>query len=263
MNPVVRGRFPDLCKWASLLGYVPLVADTHHRTDHKQDIVEVEEWNEFGELKQHVNIVHDAGTPAQSAAPTPSGTPSKAPVSRENKKPETTAAELSKAPEPAKSPTADVPSSITLALRQAGQEAAQKAKDSKKKAPTETFDGVGEAEPVKETTEKAQVRPAPIAVTDPHTEKQAGDTTTSLQSPNSTTWKAAAGIHQQPGTPGTPRHTTDSIQSPNSTAWKPTDIDRPITMHRGSSVSQASAEEIRQIEQDETIEEEDEDAVED
>jgi hypothetical protein len=134
-------------------------------------------------------------------------------------------------------------------MRQAGQEAAQKAKDGKKK-PVETFHGVGEAEPVK-GLDKSEVVPPPITVLDPPPEKQTVEMTTILQSPTSSAWRRAPEVDGRP------------TISPSSTAWKPTDTDLPILMHRGSSLSQASAEEIKQIEEDAAIPEEDEDELED
>ena len=205
-------------------------------------------------------------TPVRSAAPTPSGTPSKAPVLQENIKPETATAGSSKTVEPSKPAAESAPSSIALALRQAGQEAAQKAKDGKKKAPVETFDGLGEVEPVKKGLEKSATIPPPIAILDPSTEKRRVETKATLQSPTSTAWRKTA----PDGNISTARRRSieilESMQSPNSTAWKPTDVDPPILTHRGSSISLASAEEIRQIEEeckidevDEEDEEEDED----
>jgi len=200
-------------------------------------------------------------TPVRSAAPTPSGTPSKAPVLQENIKPETATAGSSKTVEPSKPAAEAAPSSIALALRQAGQEAAQKAKDGKKKAPpVETFDGLGEVEPVKKDLEKSATIPPPIAIVNPSTEKRTVETKTkaSLQSPTSTAWRKGA----PDGNISTARRRSieilESMQSPNSTAWKPTDIDPPILTHRGSSISLASAEEIRQVEEECKIDEVDE-----
>jgi hypothetical protein len=217
--------------------------------------VEVEEWNEYGELKQHIKIVPIGGTPSGSAAATPTTTPSKAPaVAKENVKP-ASAAQSSKLAEP-EQPAAAAPSSFTLAMRQASQEAAQKAKDGKKKAP-QTLEGVGEADPAKDS-QKLAVIPPPIAVPDP---LNVVESNTILQSPRSSAWRSAPG-----GKFHTPKSSVDrleSLQSPNSTAWRPSDTDGPILMHRGSSISLASTEEIKQVEEDEKIMEEDEDAVED
>ncbi|KAG9229586.1 hypothetical protein BJ875DRAFT_387047 [Amylocarpus encephaloides] len=177
------------------------------------DLVEIEEWNEYGEMKMHVKIVGSSNlTPLRAKEGAPSATPSSTPVAKENKKPEPVAAAapppvaIPKAPESVKSPTNDAPSAISIAMRQAGQEAAQKAKDGKKKAP-ETLSGVGKAEPTKEA-EKAAT-PAPITVADLPLEKLSIADTTSLQSP-------------------------------------------------GSSISEVSAEEIKKIEKDCAIPEEDE-----
>lgn len=223
-------------------------------------MVEIEDWNEYGELKQHVQIVHDGGSATTSAAPTPSGTPSKAPVSQENNKPKSATASSSKAAEESKPPVGGAPTAFTLAMRQAGQEAAQKAKDGKKK-PVETFDGVGEAEPVKKDLDNPTVIPAPISVLHPPPEKHTIEGATILQSPTSSAWRRAPGRDGKRGISRGTEEKPDSLQSPNSTAWRPTDTDLPVLTHRGSSVSQASAEEIKQVEQDETIPEEDEDAL--
>jgi hypothetical protein len=217
------------------------------------DLVEIEDWNEYGELKQHVKIVPVGGA---SATPTaPSTTLSKASAAPENKKPETTLSASSKAPEaPKPAPAGAAPTPFTLAMQQAGQEAAQKAKDSKK--PVKTFDGTGEAPPAKDV-ENAAVLPA-TTTSEPTSEGHTIDTVTFMQCPNTSAWnrapKSVAPII-------TTRHSIDkleSLQSPNSTAWRPTDINAPVLTHRGSDVSQASVEEIRQIEEDATIPEEEE-----
>lgn len=223
--------------------------------DPSQDLVEVEEWNEYGELKQHIKIVPIGGTPSGSSAPTPTTTPLKTPAAaKENIKPAAVAAESSKLAEPIQQ-TTSAPSSFTLAMRQAGQEAAQKAKDSKKK-PAETLEGVGEADPVKDS--KSAVIPPPIAVHDP---PQSVEDKAALQSPGSSAWRSAPGgkFH----TPKSSLDKVESLQSPNSTAWKPKDTNPPVLVHRGSSISEASEECIKKVEEDEKIVEEDEDSEED
>jgi hypothetical protein len=140
-------------------------------------------------------------------------------------------------------------------MKQAGQEAAQKAKDSKKKAP-ETLEGVGQADP--EPAKKAAVKPSPLAVLDP---PQSIPGHTVLQSPSSSAWRSAPGAKFH--TPSNSIDKLESMQSPNSTAWKPSDVNAPILTHRGSSISMASDDEIKQVEEDEKIMEEDEDAEED
>jgi hypothetical protein len=216
--------------------------------------VEIEEWNEYGELKQHIKIVPLPGTPSGSAAPTPTTTPSKAPVAKENVKP-TSTVESSKLSQPVEQVTTQM-SSFSLAMKQAGEEAAQKAKDGKKKAP-ETLEGVGQADP-KEASTKSAVVPPPIDVMDP---PHNASSNTVLQSPTSSAWRSppTKSFH----TPKSSLSKLESMQSPTSTAWKPSDTDGPVLMHRGSSISMASDEEIKQVEEDEKIVEEDEDAVED
>lgn len=217
--------------------------------------MEVEEWNEYGELKQHIKIVPIPGTPSGSAAPTPTTTPSKPPVAKENIKPTPIAVESSKLAQPVEKVTAEL-SSLSLAMKQAGQEAAQKAKDSKKKAP-ETLEGVGQADPAG-ASKKSAVIPPPVAVLDPP-HNSSSDIV--LQSPGTSAWRSSRGksVH----TPSNSINKLQSLQSPNSTAWKPSDTDGPVLTHRGSSISVASEDEIKQVEEDEKIMEEDEDAVED
>jgi hypothetical protein len=219
--------------------------------------VEVEEWNEYGELKQHIKIVPIPGTPSGSAAPTPTTTPSKAPVAKENIKP-TPTTESSKLSQPVEQVTAQM-SSFSLAMKQVGQEAAQKAKDGKKKAP-ETLEGVGQADPA-EASKKSAAIPPPLAVLNsPHN----APSNTVLQSPTSSAWRSAPSKSFH--TPKSSLSKLESMQSPTSTAWKPSDTDGPVLTHRGSSISMASDEEIKQVEESEMImeaPEEDEDAVED
>jgi hypothetical protein len=178
-----------------------------------QDLVEIEDWNEYGELKLHVDIVHDGPAPA---APTPSGPPSKAPMSQENKKPEPTPSSSSKSAELSSPPAGAQPTSFTLAMRQAGQEAAQKAKDSMKKA-TVTLSGIGSAEPTKEKPGAKEIVPS-ISIPGPGSNSLQIETCTLLQSPTSTTWRrdpeALSLTTQIPSQAA-------SLQSPNSTSWKP------------------------------------------
>jgi hypothetical protein len=148
-------------------------------------------------------------------------------------------------------------------MRQAGQEAAQKAKDAKKKV-TETFTGVGEAEPERKDVEKVKSAAVPLSIslTQPLSDRHNIVTPTILQSPTSTAWKRTPESSHTHSADETGKLQRASFQSPTSTAWKPTDTDPPILMHRGSSVSSASAECIKQIEEDETIPEEDEEGSE-
>lgn len=246
----------------------------------EQDLVEIEDWNEYGELKQHVTIVPIAGQSVAPKAPVVKAA-AKAPL-KENIKPEpekkAESSEKSKGVEESKPSVAAGATPIALALRQVGQEAAQKAKDIKKKIP-ETFSGVGQASPTKEKEqekadiveeesekkaespeEKQDKAAAPPSIELP-TEKHEIASVESVQSPTSTAWRGAK--DEKVTTPQKPMAKLESIQSPTSTAWKPTDINTPILTHRGSTVSEASAEEIKKVEDEQTIPEEDEDEDED
>lgn len=168
---------------------------------------------------------------------------------KENVKPITSSEESAKDQEPSKTITGGQPTSFTLAMRQAGQEAAQKAKEVKKKA-TETFVGLGKAEPEAEKDE-SKSRTSPLSIT-PKTAYHTIDTATLAQSPTSTAWSWE--IHgKAAGTSVQSIEKLESLQSPTSTLG-----DLPAPTNRRSSISEASAECIKQIEEDETIPEEDE-----
>lgn len=191
-------------------------------------------------------------------------------VSQENKKPEPVSTPESKR-EIENRPAGAQPTAISLALKQAGEEAAQKAKDLKKKG-MQTFSGVGKADPVKDnanTTKDTEVATSPkektIAVPTPlnladRTNDRDIDLRSSLQSPASSSWTIAPNVN----TPMSPQnHSIDtlaSLQSPNSTAWKPANFPTPISQHRGSSISQASEEDIKRIEKEQAIKEEEEES---
>ena len=146
-------------------------------------------------------------------------------------------------------------------MRQAGQEAAQKAKDSKKKV-VETFTGVGEAEPEKKDVQKDKSATVPpsISITERLSDEYNNVAPTILQSPTSTTWrrKSDSSVTSAYWAHEMAKLQRASLQSPTSTSWKPTDTDPPVLMHRGSSISSASREEIQQIEDECAIPEEEE-----
>lgn len=99
-------------------------------------MVEVEDWNEYGELKQHVKIVPIDGFKATPAAP-----PVK-PSSSSKSASGLAAAEKPKGTEKGSEIPGAQPTAFTLAMRSVGEEAATKAKEAKKVV-TETFEGVG------------------------------------------------------------------------------------------------------------------------
>ncbi len=103
-----------------------------------KDLEEVEEWNEYGELKEHLSTGAIApGTLTPSSAPS---TPSKAPpVVETPTRVRFTAETPTKA-----SQSAATGSPLAFAMRQAGLEAAKKASDAKSQARAKVL-GVGEA----------------------------------------------------------------------------------------------------------------------
>ncbi|TVY55953.1 Uncharacterized protein LCER1_G003443 [Lachnellula cervina] len=250
-------KMPGLVQEGFVLGVGPLPSseDIQSLTP-AQDLVEIEDWNEYGELRQHVKIVKNKA--AKSGPSTPLSKLSDAVIAaQENKKPTSTptpttstapaaSSKFAEAPvSKSKPPIGGAPTTISLALRQAGQEAAQKAKDNKKKPPVETFDGVGEAEP---PTEKEKAIPAPITIPEA---QHAIETPTLMQSPTSTTWRRAPGSGFEVKTPRHSISKLESMQSPNSTAWKPTDIDPAVLTHRGSK-----AGEVKQVQEKSATKEE-------
>ncbi|RQM05216.1 hypothetical protein DH86_00004241, partial [Scytalidium sp. 3C] len=185
------------------------------------DLVEIEEWNEYGELKQHVKIVNDGTAitvpPAINTTPAATKPPVAAAPKADAKKTEPPAPlqtkPVTKSPEPSAEPADDGTASLTAAMRQLGQEAANKAKEAKSK-PIKAYVGKGQADAAAKSPE--------IAAT-PETKGSQLDTL--LQSPTSTSWKAASHRERDAG------EQFGSVQSPTSTAWKPTDYDPPVTSH--------------------------------
>ncbi|KAB8292221.1 hypothetical protein EYC80_007963 [Monilinia laxa] len=212
------------------------------------DLVEIEDWNEYGELKQHIKIVPVSGPGANPAIK------AKAPIStQENKKPAVAPAappaSASKSVESKPSGVAET--TITLALRQATQDAAQKAKDLKKKA-TEALVNTTKYEPKK--TPKPVIIPIVTTPNERHTFK----TITILQNPDTSTWSSepysTSGASNRESTTK-----LESVQSPTSTAWRPKGIDSSILMHQNSPVLSGSVEEIKQMKDEETIPKDNED----
>jgi hypothetical protein len=240
-------------------------------------LVEVEDWNEYGELKQHVTMYYDEfTTPSKAAAAKqiPSKLISQNPQAqaqaqakvqaaepanqKENVKPTPAPAATAEKKEEVKAPAGGQPTSFTLAMRQVGQEAAAKAKEVKKKV--EPFVGLGTAEPKPETAKEEAEAEAGEETKKPPTVNEI-ETETSLQSPTSTAWKTPSSTASKLSlslNPFTPHEveTLASLQSPNSTAWK--SFPEIVTTHRGSTIKQVSPEEIKRVEEECKIPEEDE-----
>ncbi|PQE04072.1 Thioredoxin-like fold protein [Rutstroemia sp. NJR-2017a BVV2] len=177
------------------------------------DLVEVEDWNEYGELKQHVKIVAVSGPGANPAIK------AKPPVANnENKKPAVAPAAppaVTKKPVESNPPAGAAETTITLAMRQVSQAAAQKAKDNKKVA-TKTPVVAAKPEP------KASSQPLQTK-TKPADEKHDFETITLLQDPGTSTWSARPATQLKLDTKEETMRKLESLQSPTSTAWKSKD----------------------------------------
>lgn len=236
-----------------------------------QDLVEIEEWNEYGELKQHVSIYYDEHTippisqaPKELPKPKPAVTPAAAVAA---------AAGAAAAAAAAAAKSEDKPKAVEHAkpapppIQSIADEAAKKAKElhlqslRKKVADAaaarkpDEKDAEAEAEPVAdptdpepaEETSAVELGVAALSISDP---AAAETKAPGLQSPTSGAWKDA-----------TSDATSDAValreilQSPTSSAWKPADISPPMTTLHGAPLVSASEEEIAAVEKEETIEE--------
>ena len=165
-----------------------------------------------------------------------------------------------------------------MVMRQAGEQAAQTAKDMKTTV-IKTLDTKGAAPQKEAPTETATFIPRPPSVLI--------DAPTVMQSFVSSAWDQAPGATPEATTSVSAASVSavsenaekivtresedmemgESMQSPTTSAWKSVPpreeqpFDLPVTQHRGSEVSVASAEEIKNIEASEAIKEEDEEAI--
>ncbi|KAL8360152.1 hypothetical protein RB601_007408 [Gaeumannomyces tritici] len=265
------------------------------------DLVEIEEWNEYGELKQHVKIFYDDFTqPSISQAPKMPPVqpkravpPAAASAAAAGAVAAAKAAASSSAPKPPPAPPAPEkkatpaaaaaargppkPGATTaLPVLSVAEEAAAKAKQIRLQSLRDKVYGKGNSGPPaaddskskegegagkaggteKEAAAAEPKKPAAISLASaaPKPAVKAADGA-GLQSPTTGAWKggspAAAG-----GGPASSQDLLRTLQSPTSTAWKPTDVDPPVTSHRGSLVSPASPEEIEAVEKELAIKEE-------
>lgn len=189
------------------------------------DLVEVEDWNEYGELKQHVKIVQIDGF---KVAPPPP--PVKPPTS--DSKPISTGLSSSSLagvgnPKRAEEKPADpgaAPAAITLAMRKVGAEAAAKAKAAQKVV-------VGTAQSVGKKVEQAV-----HAVTGPDVSSDKNSTgsfvastwlmyTDSIMQASDGTWSCISGLEGQDGPISSIIYSGEALQSPSSGTWKNNPLD--------------------------------------
>lgn len=215
------------------------------------DLVEIEEWNEYGEVRQHVTIYHDdftiptkaeaeklpnklggtrgmlptaaaAAKPAESNIPSTAGAaapPPAAPPLPENTKP--AASSSSSGEGPKKSAVA----SATAPIRSVAEEAAQKAKQLRLESLREKVYG-GK----KDSGDTAATKDA----------KEDATTTTAEDNDKATTTTTTAA-------------STEEGVSASATSVDSAAAAEGVKQHRGSTVADAPAEEIEAVEQAQAI----------
>lgn len=246
------------------------------------DLVEIEDWNEYGELKQHVQMYYDEFTQPPISQKPKTPPPRKAAVAKppppaaDEKKQESTIASAAAAAAAAAATAASTATSAitdtaakaaetatqaTLPIRSIAAEAAAKAKqmakgtDAKKENIKSGEKAAPKADgPAEAKGEKEKPSPIPVPITSSSPPPALAD----LQSPTTGAWKGDA--------PGV--LVSRTVQSPTSSSWVPKDVEPPITNLHGGKVASASAEEIKAVEdaaviKEEPEEEDDEESEED
>ncbi|KAJ4162682.1 hypothetical protein NW754_014101 [Fusarium falciforme] len=215
------------------------------------DIVEIEEWNEYGELKEHVKIYYDENTipsihqklpdPPLKKPIYPNPVPTQASQSPVGKAVAAAAAAKAAAPKaaPAEKPKAadTKKEEKTLPVRSVADEAAQKAKDLRLKALREKVHGKDGAKPAAEKAEASKETPKTPAKATPSSSKTDG-----LQSPTSGSWTETDAAK-------------NAVQSPTSGTWKETGAGS-LSSLKGATVSAASKDKIKAVEAKTAIKEE-------
>jgi hypothetical protein len=223
--------------------------------------VEIEDWNEYGELKEHVTIYYDDHTippisqapkevpkPAPALVMKPAAAPTAPPLPTEEKP---------KAEFKSAAGSSSVSAKTIAPIKSIADEAAAKAKQLHLQSLRDKVHGKGGA---KRDEEKNKAVEAPASKAPGKDGK--GDETleakmssvsissdsklSGLQSPTSSAWKQSASFDAL----------RETLQSPTTTSWKPTDTDQPVKTFMGSKIASATEEEIEAIEKSQTIKEE-------
>ncbi|RYP74626.1 hypothetical protein DL771_002892 [Monosporascus sp. 5C6A] len=233
------------------------------------DLVEIEEWNEYGEVRQHVTIYHDdftiptkaeaekmpnklggtrgmlpaaaaAAKPAESSMPSTAGAaaqPPAAPPLPENTKPAASSSSSGEGPKKSAVASAAAP------IRSVAEEAAQKAKQLRLESLREKVHGgkkdSGDAAATKDakedaTTTTAEENDKATTTTTAAGTKEGGASAVSVDS-------AAAGVSELTISPTSTRRSEDGGAAEG------------VKQHRGSMVADAPAEEIEAVEQAQAI----------
>ncbi|EFZ00801.1 protein disulfide oxidoreductase domain protein [Metarhizium robertsii] len=223
------------------------------------DLVEIEDWNEYGELKQHVKIYYDEHTIPNIHNKPPEPAKLSKPAAKPAAASNTTVAPKAAPPMPepksgpeaatkAKHGPAESGKETTLPMRTVADEAAQKAKELNLKSLREKVHGTR----VNDGSLESSSEPA---IADSKSRTEDGEKTTDikeqkppgLQSPTSTAWKNKSGED----------FLRETVQSPTSGRWRPNSVDATgVKTHNGARVVAASPEEIKQIEREQKIKEE-------
>lgn len=249
--------------------YIPLYITTY-QTDEShniQDLVEIEEWNEYGELKQHVKIYYDEFTqPAKgSVAPVPKY---KQPANKAAHPP----AALNPPPPPERkqTPAEEAAAKMAAVAKSAAQQAAATAQSAKKSVAEEAATKAKQLR-LQALREKVQSAKKDDTETTAEDSKKEGESSSSdatesltkevsqlsvatgagLQSPTTGAWKAS---ETSGGSIGAALRT---VQSPTTSSWKPpAETSLAAETFAGARVESASTEEIKQVENDSAIKEE-------
>ncbi|RYO83078.1 hypothetical protein DL766_001327 [Monosporascus sp. MC13-8B] len=237
------------------------------------DLVEIEEWNEYGEVRQHVTIYHDnftiptkaeaeklpnklggtrgmlptaaAAKPTESSTPSTSGVaaePPAAPPLPENTKPAASSSSSLSDEGPKKSAVAGA----TAPIRSVAEEAAQKAKQLRLESLREKVHG-GK----KDSGDAAATKDA----------KGDATTTTAGDNDKATTATTAASTREGESASASAVSVDSAAAGVSELAISPTAASRSgdgsaaegVKQHRGSTVADAPAEEIEAVEQAQAI----------
>ncbi|KAL2271112.1 hypothetical protein VTJ83DRAFT_483 [Remersonia thermophila] len=254
------------------------------------DIVEIEEWNEYGELRDHVTIYHDeftqpsiheAASKPPVASRKPSYTPAPPPIlplapaaaaaaAPPGPKPAVTADQLAAAKSTLASP-APAAAPAALPIRSIAEEAAAKAKQVHLQSLRDKVYGRGATKPAEADASSesgsgsaATTEPAkPASTSESSSSPSSSSSATSGSAPEAAATEAAAAGLQSPTSSSwkapANQDISTAMQSPRSTSWKPpADVDPPVTELHGAPIANASPEVIAAVERAETIKEEEE-----
>jgi hypothetical protein len=208
-----------------------------------QDLEQLEEWNEFGEVKEAIGEV---ATTSTSVTTTPAKAPTASiPTSGTPSKPAAVAASASTSQGENANPTAQ--SSV---MRQLADEAASTVQEKKKTpAPLNPTTNTSAAA-VAATPAKDNAPMSPSSVPLPATPSLASPIARGAASP-----MRSASPLSSPTRPGHHGRHSSTGSTHSQSHFVPEHFEPPPITHRGSSISIASNDEIKKIENDETIHE--------